>query len=252
VPIQFEEVEEPRAKKGPPPKRMTEEEQFARIQRDHDIIAGAAQRAGENGNARMKERLGMEDLGDIDFVADAKPKKLNTQDLANLNTVAKALIHEQARIEFYTKKLTEAKQAANKIEENDLPELMTSVGMTSFKLESGHTIEVKDIVSGSLSEPKREGGLKWLKANGHAGIIKHEFLVELPESVVKDVKKAAALKASMEKLGVKVVDKETVHPQTLMAWARERLKDPATAGFPKETLGIYVGRRATVKQPVKT
>lgn len=188
----------------------------------------------------------------LDFVADARPKKVTAQDLANLNDVAKRLIHQQNAIAFYEEKLKAAKEAARLIEEGELPELMMSVNMDSFKLASGHTIEVKEIVAGSISEPKREGALKWLKENGHAGIIKHDFKVELPKDVVKDVKKAAALKAKMEALGVTVVDKETVHPQTLLAWAREQLSDPATAGFPKETLGIYVGRRATVKQPVKT
>lgn len=189
---------------------------------------------------------------DLDFVADAKPKKLSSQDLANLNDVAKRLIHQQSAIAFYEEKLKAAKEGARTIEEGELPDLMMSVGMDSFKLASGHTIEVKEIVSGSITEPKREGALKWLKENGHAGIIKHEFKVELPKDVVKDVKKAAVLKVKMEALGVEVVDRETVHPQTLMAWAREQLSDPSTAGFPKEVLGIYVGRRATVKQPVKT
>jgi hypothetical protein len=184
----------------------------------------------------------------IDFEAHSQPKTVSPTALRDLTALAKKLMHQQERKAFYEGKLAECSKEINQLESVELPDLMFSVGLREFTTENGGKIEIKDIVSGTITEPKREAALAWLKDHGHSGIIKHQFKVELPKDAVKDVKKAAALKIQLEKLGLSVVDQETVHPQTLCAWAREMLADPATAAIPLDTLGIYVGKRATVKQ----
>lgn len=185
-----------------------------------------------------------DDLG-IDFTEDAPKPEPTPTDLKAISAIAARLLRERERKAFYEGKLAEVNAAINELEGTTLPDVLKAANMDLFR-HAGWEFAVKDIVSGSLTEPKREWGVNWLKTNGHAGLVKHEFKVDLPKDAIKDVKKAAALKTALEKLGMAVVDRETVHPQTLQAWAREMMKDGKT--FPAEQLGIYVGRRATVKQ----
>lgn len=128
-----------------------------------------------------------------------------------------------------------------------LPALLDSAGMNGFDLRDGSSIEIKDVVSGSLpSEAKkpeeRKRALAWLLKNGGKGLIKTSFKTEFGVGQEKLVQ-------AFEKLIVKAkfaAKKETgVHPQTLCAFVRELLEDGKEV--PIETLGIYVGRHAKIK-----
>lgn len=177
----------------------------------------------------------------IDPSEDSKPD-LDSAKLANISHLARRLIAEQLAIETLETQLKAAKARKNAIEETELPEAMALAGMTSFTLQSGRKVEVKEIVAGSIPEDKRVGALQWLRSNGHGGIIKNHISVALAAG--QDAIAPKIVKA-MEKLGLKVEQKETVHPMSLQAWARELLRNGEPV--PVETLGIYVGTRATVK-----
>lgn len=128
-----------------------------------------------------------------------------------------------------------------------LPSLLDSANMEGFDLKDGSSIEIKDVVAGSLpsaaTKPKeREKALGWLLKNGGKGLIKTTFKSEFGTG-------QEALVAAFEKLITKAkfsAKKEIgVHPQTLCAFVRELLEDGKKV--PIETLGIYVGRHARIK-----
>lgn len=128
-----------------------------------------------------------------------------------------------------------------------LPSLLDSANMEAFDLKDGSSIEIKDVVSGTLpsaaTKPKeRDKALAWLHKNGGKGLIKTTFKTEFGTG-------QEALVAAFEKLITKAkftAKKDTgVHPQTLCAFVRELLEDGKKV--PIETLGIYVGRHAKIK-----
>lgn len=119
----------------------------------------------------------------------------------------------------------ELKRAVTKVAylaEDRIPELMSRLGLTDFKTRSGLKIETAEKVFANISEQNREAAFAWMDQNGHGGMIKREIGVAFN----RDQQDAA--RALQEKLrddgypGVR--EKCAIHPSTLRAWARKRLK----------------------------
>lgn len=184
----------------------------------------------------------------IHFEQDSTPA-VPRDKLEAIRALTEEYAHSLRRIEFYESKLKEAKEISRRLSEVQLPELMDSVHLSSFSLQDGSSVEVADVVSGSLPSKdveKRNAGLEWLRANGHAGLIKSLVAVNLPRG--KD-KLAQEVADKLKQMGLEVSRKDDVHHSTLAAWAREMLEHGRD--FPQDLLGIYVARRATVKPPAK-
>ena len=123
---------------------------------------------------------------------------------------------------------------------------MAEAQLTQFATASGVTIKVEDFVSGSLPKEsgKRDAAIKWLEANDGGDIIKNEISLSFEKSQHNE---ALALASDIRAQGYEVDVTSGVHPQTLMAWARERLK--GGEALEPETLGLFVGRKASYKVP---
>ena len=142
--------------------------------------------------------------------------------------------------------MKDAKKRVEDIEANLLPEVLSAAGVESFKTAEGVVIEVKPVVAGSIpvKDPaKKAAALEWLRKNGHGDLIKSEISISLGRGTEQ---LSAEVEKTLRKMGLEIEKSEGVHPQTLGAWAREMLAKAAK--IPLDTLGIYVGRRATVKQ----
>ncbi len=163
--------------------------------------------------------------------------------ITGLSTLAGSHAKLTERIDKGEALLKTLKAEREQLETTLLPQALEAAHVKSFTTKDGLTIEAKEIVSGSISEPKRAGALAWLRAHGHAGLIKTSVAVAFAKGQEKIAEKA---KDALKKLGVEVEVKETVHSETLKAWAREMLARGEK--FPAEDFGLYVGTRATVKQ----
>lgn len=124
-----------------------------------------------------------------------------------------------------------------------LPDAMAELGLTSFALESGHEIKVEDFVSGSLpkDEEKRAKAIKHLTDIDGEPLISNVIEAEFEKNQHNE---ALSVAEELRQKGFDVTVKSTVHPQTLMAFVREKLHN----GEPvePETLGLFVGRKAKV------
>lgn len=180
------------------------------------------------------------------MLKDASTVAPSTEALQGLTTLAQEHATLSGRIEKGEALLKELKARRELLEATLLPQALEAARVTSFKTTDGLAIESTEIVSGSLSEPKRVAGIKWLREHGHAGLVKTFVSVQFMKGQEELAVKA---RAALTKLGVEVDLKESVHAETLKAWARECLK--AGVKFPADMLGLYVGTRATVKQSRK-
>jgi hypothetical protein len=127
-----------------------------------------------------------------------------------------------------------------------LPSMMDSASMTDFTLSDGSSVEIKDVVSGTLPSDKtkpaeRKKALAWLMKNGGKGLIKTSFSTEFGVDQQALVNKFEKL---INKQGFAAKKATGVHPQTLCAFVRELLENGKKV--PIETLGIYVGRHAKI------
>jgi hypothetical protein len=179
---------------------------------------------------------------EIDFFADSQITASDKQ-LKIVASTAQKMLTLQRKIEEAEEWVKKHKDLLRTIQEVELPNAMDACGMASFTLDSGQQVKIQQICSGSIPKAKEAEALSWLRANKFDSIIKRKIEVSLERGKDKLGEKVVA---ALKKMGVEVKQSETVHPQTLGAWAREILEQGKVT-LPLELLGIYVGRRATVK-----
>lgn len=180
---------------------------------------------------------------ELDFEDDSTPAISDTQ-LKSVAECAARFIALRDKLDKYAAWAKEKGAELRAIEEVELPDLMDACGMKKFTLTTGDVVEIKSIVAGSIPKSRLEEALQWLRDNGHSGLIKRKIEVALERG--KDALGDKVI-AQLKKLGVTVKTSDSVHAQTLGAWAREMIAEGET--IPLDTLGIYVGRRATVSNP---
>ena len=157
--------------------------------------------------------------------------KRETTEPANLKEIsalAEAQLKAQSEVERVEGELKLAKESLRKIAEEDLPEAMREAGMLSFTLGNGFKVDVKDNVRASITEANKPAAHAWLREHGYEALIKSEVAVIFPRTesgAMPDV-----LEELRKRFGEDRVDaKESVHPQTLLAWLRERMAEAGDA-----------------------
>lgn len=125
-----------------------------------------------------------------------------------------------------------------------IPGFMDALGVGAFET-NDLEITIKSGVKGTLpkNEDKRRAAIDWLAANGGSEIIQTEIVVPLGKkhhNIAEEIKNTITSNYEVEvELG------STVHPQTLCAWARERLASGES--FEPEVLGVFVERKAVIR-----
>lgn len=141
--------------------------------------------------------------------------------------------------------LAEAKNNLKQIAEVDLPEAMREVGLETFVTEDGLEVKRKDEVECSISEANRPAAFSWLIAHQYGGLIKLDVAMHFDRG---EQKKAEKLAEQLRKKGLDVNVKQTIHPQTLKAFVKERIADTESeVPFPLELFGAFPYVKATVK-----
>lgn len=143
------------------------------------------------------------------------------------------------------KRIAADTERLKEIQNTDLPEAMEAVGMKSFKLLDGSEVIIKDIIAGNIpKEPARAAAAyDWLNSNGFGDLIKVEVSTQFGKG---EYEKASELaKAVEQQFGLKMQAKNSVHFMTLSAWAKEQVANGADLPF--DLLGIWVGKKATIK-----
>lgn len=141
--------------------------------------------------------------------------------------------------EEFLKTLTDRK---NELETSILPDLMAEAGVKSIKLESGATLTLGTVATGSLPKDpaKRIVALKWLTDNGYGDFI--ECVVSASfvkghkaeaESLYEYVKENDQAKVSLD---------EGIHWKTLTSQMKQRVVEGKET--PLDLLGVSVMPRA--------
>ncbi len=143
-----------------------------------------------------------------------------------------------------------AKSELHRIRTGPLVDLMAEVGTTKVQLEDGTSLATSQIVSGSLPKDAeaRQEAVNWLREHDGAGLLRTQVIVDLPKGKEGD-ELARALMALIESSGHTPRLEAAVHPQSLAAFVRERMRD----GKPVEPqkLGVFVADVVKVSPPKK-
>ena len=161
-----------------------------------------------------------------------------------LATVAR-LAREQTMLEDAVLKLEDdlksMKERLRNHSTRTLPEALRAIGMLEYTLTDGSSVSVKTVISASVSKAKQPEAFAWLRARGLDDIIKHQVAVRF---VRGQDDAARQLMADLTARGLAFEDKESIHPQTLGAWVRERISKQLEV--PLDTFGVFSGSVAEV------
>lgn len=167
-----------------------------------------------------------------------------TGDLSALLAQAQELVTLERELSELDALVKAKGRRANELKTQILPDKMAEVGLSEFKTPNGDRLKVEDFVSGSLPKDpvKRKAAIQALEDMGAEGIIRNELLLAFEKSQHNE---AMALADDLRQKGFNAEITSGVHPQTYLAFVRERLRNGEEVNA--EVLGIFVGRKTKVE-----
>lgn len=170
-------------------------------------------------------------------------ERVPQEGLATVATLARAIRDTEETINSLEEKLKLEKNKLLKLTDEELPSALAEVGISSFKLEDGSTVEVRQTYGASILVNNRESAYNWLRDHGYDDIIKNTVLCQFGRG---EDDQASAFAAFAQQQGYVPEQKTEIHPQTLRAFVKERVENGDE--FPMELFGAWVGQRAVVKR----
>ena len=181
------------------------------------------------------------------LIGNSEPDKwdsdVTNDELANVSSLAQKQINLTNEVSQIEDMLKAKKEELRLVQEQELPDALSEVGLTQIVLSSGEKISLSEFYSAHISKANQQQAYQWLIENGHEGIIKNEVSLKFNrgESQLVD-ETVLALKSR----GLSPEVKQSIHPSTLKAFVKEQL----TTGndIPTEPFGIYIGTKANIKK----
>lgn len=162
-------------------------------------------------------------------------------ELTQLTQLAEQQASAQAKVSDLEAQLNKAREELRDIAERQVPELMDQIGVSEFKTATGLKIKIDETIRASIPKAKAPLAFAWLKQNGHAAMIKRVVSVAFGKG---EDERAEALR---EKLAsdFPVEDNASVHPSTLAAFVREKLREGEEV--PLDLFGVHRQRVSKIE-----
>lgn len=170
------------------------------------------------------------------------PAPTSGGELAQLSTLAEEQAAAEAEVARLEALLSAARDVARDYAERRVPELMDQIGMAEFKTASGLKIKVEETIRAGISVANAAAAFAWLREHNHAAMIKRAVALSFGKG---EDEKADGLIKELEERGLHPDDKTSVHPSTLAAFVREKLRDGQE--IPLDLLGVHRQRVSKIK-----
>lgn len=171
------------------------------------------------------------------------------QSLSLISALAELQLQLQRDVAAAEDALAAAKEALRQVQEVDLPEAMKEAGVKTFTTTDGTVVTVKNEVQAYISEANKPAAYQWLIDHGFGGLLKLDVELHFDRG---DRERAEKLAAQLSKKGIDTVLKQSVHPQTLKAFIKERIADTESGiEVPLELFGARPYSVASVKPSKK-
>jgi len=172
--------------------------------------------------------------------------KIDQQGLTSVAALARTIRDKEVRIESLEAELKEEKKALIKLTDEEMPAMLAEIGLSSFALDDGSTVDIKQTYGASILVDNRPQAYEWLRDHGYDDIIKNTVACQFGRG---EDDLASAFAAFAQKQGYVPEQKTEIHPQTLRAFVKERVENGDE--FPMELFGAWVGQRAVIKRGKK-
>jgi 16S rRNA C1402 N4-methylase RsmH len=180
---------------------------------------------------------------DFEETLASSVEKVDQQGLTSVAALARQIRDKEERIQSLEEKLKDEKKALLKLTDEEMPAMLAEIGISSFSLDDGSTVEVKQTYGASILMDNRPAAYEWLRDNGYDDIIKNTVLCQFGR---REDDRASAFAAFAQQQGYVPEQKTEIHPQTLRAFVKERVEEGDA--FPMELFGAWVGQRAVIKR----
>jgi hypothetical protein len=176
------------------------------------------------------------------FEQDAGALTVQNDQLVGIAKLARRSKLLEKQIEEQETELSDRKAEQRKLLEEIIPEALAELGMSSFKMEDGSSVDVKPFYGASIKEERRSEAFLWLRDNGFDDIIKNTVSVQFGRG---EDELCNRLLGMLGEQGFPSKQAEKVEPSTLKAWVKERVE--LGQAFPLDLFGAYIGKKATIK-----
>ena len=179
----------------------------------------------------------------IDEEVDAqKFDKVSTEKGSTLSTLVRQSMEIEDDIAATEQRLKDLKYRKRKVNEEDIPALMSEMGMDSIEVD-GNKVKLRQFVHARISEEKRDEAFAWIRSIGEGDIIKNDVTVSF--NAGQD-NVAGAVVDELRNKGLDPSQKTYVHAQTLKAWVKGRIEKGKEIDF--DTFGVHVGNEAKISR----
>lgn len=163
--------------------------------------------------------------------------------LSRLRTAIREAIDLETTVKEVEEELKAYKKALQHVQTITVPDLMAQIGLSEAVIDNVRvTVEQKIVGGWPKDEEAARKAAQWLETHDAGGLIKVELGLQFGRGELEEAHKVASELAAE---GYEPEVNETVHPQTLYAFARERLKSGEDIDL--ETLGLTALRLAKLK-----
>jgi hypothetical protein len=170
-------------------------------------------------------------------------EKIDQQGLTSVAVLARQIRAKEVEIDSLEENLKQSKKQLQKLTDEEMPAMLAEIGIASFTLDDGSTVEVRQTYGASILVQNRETAYEWLRDHQYDDIIKNTVMCQFGRG---EDDQASAFSMFAETQGFTPQQKTEIHPQTLRAFVKERCE--AGEEFPMELFGAWVGQRATIKR----
>ena len=182
-------------------------------------------------------------LMESDTMSKSSPLgNFDDKNLKGVALLAQKISNKETEIQEAETRLKDLKKDLQRMTEEDLPQMLTEMGVSSFKLADGSSVDIKPLYGASIPKDKVEEAHQWMRDNGFGDAIKNVVAVSFG---MGEDDKAQEFAERATQLGLVPDQKESIHPSKLRAWVKERVENGEE--FPMELFGAYIGQRAVIK-----
>jgi len=170
-------------------------------------------------------------------------EKIDQQGLTSVAGLARLIRDKELKLESLETSLKAVKKELQKLTDEEMPAMLAEIGISSFALDDGSTVEVKQTYGASILVQNRPTAYEWLRDHQYDDIIKNTVMCQFGRG---EDDQASAFSQFAETQGFIPQQKTEIHPQTLRAFVKERCE--AGEEFPMELFGAWIGQRAVIKR----
>jgi len=163
--------------------------------------------------------------------------------LKTLTDKANKMVELEQLVEEKQASLKSTQKELKTLSEEDIPALLSEVGLSEITLTNGKKISTSAYYYGRITEHNQQEAFEWLQDNGHGDIIKNVVSVSFGRD--EDVN-AEKLLSNLQDNGYTTNGKKWVEPMTLKAFIREQVE--SGNDLPLETFNVYVGQKTRINK----